>query len=88
MQNSHLLKRFNHSLKSTSLSFYILDVRRFIQGFERKKKTLYFQDYRKEKDIDFKTSTQMAVGIFALILHLLKNAISNNKFNKTILKMH
>ena len=88
MQNSHLLKRFNHSLKSISLSFYILDVRRFIQGFERKKKTLYFQDYRKEKDIDFKTSTQKAVGIFALIVHLLKNAISNNKFNKTILKMH
>ena len=87
MQNSHLLKRFNHSLKSISLSFYILDVQRFIQGFE-KKKTLYFQDYRKEKDIDFKTSTQKAVGIFALIVHLLKNAISNNKFNKTILKMH
>ena len=37
MQNSHLLKRFNHSLKSISLSFYILDVQRFIQGFEKKK---------------------------------------------------
>ena len=33
-------------------------------------KPLYFQDYRKEKDIDFKTSIQKAVGIFALIVHL------------------